>query len=59
MAKHKGYVECPRWAKFATALRKRAYDLCLDIKIHTDKGLLRETVFFELEGEQEKISQLI
>ena len=59
MAKHRGYVECPRWARFATAVRKGAYDLGLDVKILCEKGFLRETVFFELEGNQDRIDLFV
>jgi hypothetical protein len=59
MAKYRNYVECPRWARFGTAARKAAYDLGLDIEIHHEKGLFRKTVFFTLEGSQDKIELFV
>ena len=51
----KSYGEAPRWAGLSTFLRKVAWMLDLDIKINIEKGFIRETVFFEVEGTESKL----
>lgn len=57
--KYKGYIEGPRWAGIADGLKKAAYGLGLDISTETEKGFLRETVYYTIEGEENKVNRLI
>ena len=51
----KSYIEGPRWAGIQSALRKGAWDVGLDIEFTVEKGLLRETVFFEVMGDVDSV----
>jgi len=55
MAKYRDMIEAPRWAGGSRLVRDLAwgYDLKLDIQI--DKGWIRETVRFAVEGDDQKV----
>lgn len=55
-ARFKSWITGPRWDGLPTELKKAACDLGLDIKIDSDKGLMCETVFFEVTGESKKVA---
>ena len=55
--KIKSYIEAPRFAHIGIALRKAALGIGVDITIDTEKHLLRETVFFEVSGNEERINR--
>jgi hypothetical protein len=55
MAKGKSYIEGPRWARLQSFLKKLAFDHGLEITLDVEKGLIFETVFFEVEGDADKI----
>lgn len=44
------YAEVPRWAGFPTFIKNLAWKLGLDCTVEVDKGILRETVRFKVEG---------
>jgi len=50
----KSYIEAPRWAAFPEFLRNRCFVLGLDLEIDIDKGWIRETVRFKIEGKESK-----
>jgi hypothetical protein len=53
----RSFVEGPRWANFESALKNYAWVAGLDIKTNVEKGLFRETVRFEVSGEDKAIDQ--
>lgn len=56
MAAWESYVEGPRWAKVGNAIRKGVMDFGIDLDyMHVEKGLLRETTFFKISGEDERV----
>jgi hypothetical protein len=47
----KSYIEAPRWAAFPKFLKDECFMLNLKIvRLDIDKGWVRETVRFEIEG---------
>lgn len=55
----RSYVEGPRWVAFGTALKRLACDIGLEIRIEERKGILRETVFFELRGTDNQVQHFL
>jgi len=51
----RSYIEGPRWAGLSTFLRNEAYRLNLELTLDIEKGWIRETVRFEVNGPTEKI----
>lgn len=50
------YIECPRW----NDMEKFLFDMCSDLNIkldiiNVDKGFIRKTIYFSLEGEIDKL----
>lgn len=51
------YVEGPRWAKVSNAVRKGVMELGITLDyIHVEKGLLRETTFFKVSGDESGVT---
>lgn len=59
MAKYRDYCEAPRWARVPAFIKNTAFMLGLDVSMDIDAGLIRETVRFEVSGDQEKVSEFI
>jgi hypothetical protein len=55
MAKYRSWVEGLKFVDFPTALRKLAMEHNLDCDVVVEKGILRETTFFTVEGDLESI----
>lgn len=56
MKKWESYMSGPKWAGISQALFDIAQKCSLTFRItHQDKGWIRETVFFEVEGTDDKI----
>lgn len=51
----RSWIEAPKFANVPTFLKNLAWQLGLDIEIEVDKGWLRETVRFKVEGEEDKL----
>lgn len=51
----RSWIEAPRFANGPTFLKNLAWQLGLNIEIEVDKGWLRETVRFKVEGEEGKL----
>lgn len=47
----------PRWAKFSDFLKDLAWDLDLVIEIEIDKGIIRESGRYVVEGDEESIKK--
>lgn len=56
--KAKSWITAPKYMHIETALRKYAQEADIKIEIHTDKGLFRETTFWEAEGSESQLLQL-
>ncbi len=54
----KSYVSGPRWVGLGRFLREAAMHCDLEIQIEREHGLIRETLFFKVEGEQENIEKM-
>jgi hypothetical protein len=51
------WIECPRWAKLPSFLRKLALIHDVEImKLEKETGWIRETVFFRVEGSLEQMT---
>jgi len=48
-------VEAPKFAYVPTFLKNTAWQLGLKIEIEVDKGWLRETIRFKVEGDENKL----
>jgi hypothetical protein len=53
----RSWVEAPKFANVPTFLKNLAWQLGLNIEIEVDKGWLRETVRFKIEGEEAKVKK--
>ncbi len=51
------WVEAPKFANVPTFLKNLAWQLGVNIEIEVDKGWLRETVRFKVEGDEEKVKK--
>ena len=54
----KGFAQGPRWASFPTFLKNECFLLDLKCKIEVEKGFLKETVRWTVEGPEDKVDQL-
>jgi hypothetical protein len=57
MATHRNSIEAPKWASFGTAVRQIANQCNLDIQVNKESGVIRETIFYRVDGEQEAINK--
>lgn len=58
MAILKSYVECLRFAQFGNWLEEYCWTHHIEIlDLHSRKGLLRETVFYKLDADEDILSQ--
>lgn len=55
----RSWVEAPKFANVPTFLKNLAWQLGINIEIEVDKGWLRETVRFKVEGEEAKVKKFI
>ena len=55
----RSWVEAPKFANVPTFLKNLAWQLGIDIEIEVDKGWLRETVRFKVEGDEMKVKKFI
>ena len=55
----RSYIQGPRWAGIAPFLRRAAQATNCDIEINTEKGFIRETVFFKASGEEDDVERFI
>lgn len=53
--KIKSYAKSPRWAKFPSFLRELCFRLNLKLDIDVDKGFIRETTYFTVEGTENEL----
>jgi hypothetical protein len=56
MATFREIVEAPRWAGFQTLVKDLAWGYGLKLDLQADKGWIRETVRFSVEGEDSKVA---
>jgi hypothetical protein len=49
MAIVKSYIEAPKFAQFGNALRQFCFKRDYPLKLETEKGLFRETIYFEID----------
>jgi hypothetical protein len=59
MTTNKGWVSGPRWGQIKKGLKELAWEHNLDIKCDVEKGLLTETVFYKVSGEENNINKFI
>ena len=55
----RSWVEAPKFANVPTFLKNLAWQLGINIEIEVEKGWLRETVRFKVEGEETKVKKFI
>lgn len=56
MPVYRSYIQGPRWAGLPTFIKNAAFMNSLSVQIDIDKGFLRETVRFEIEGPIDRIN---
>lgn len=57
MATYRDMIEAPRWAGAQKLVRDLAWGYELKLEIQADKGWLRETVRFSVEGDDRKVDK--
>jgi hypothetical protein len=55
----RSFVDGPRWAKIESLIKNYAWAASLDIKTDVEKGWFRETVRFEVSGEDKVVDQYL
>jgi predicted cupin superfamily sugar epimerase len=55
----RSFVDGPRWAKLESLIKNHAWAARLDIKTDVEKGWFRETVRFEVSGEDKVVDQYL
>lgn len=56
--KYTSYISAPRWSNVKRGLYALAHEFCLDFNITDhDKGWIRETIYFEVEGEEKDVEE--
>lgn len=55
MSTYREIVTGPRWAGASTFIKDAAFGYGLKLTIDIDKGWLRETIRFEVEGEDSRV----
>ena len=55
MGKMKTYLTAPRWAKVPSYVKRLAFNLDLELNITVDVGILTETVYIRVSGDDENI----
>lgn len=58
MAIWRDHINGPRWANLPTAIKNACWELGLNVKIEIDKGWIRETVRFSIEGSKDELEAL-
>ncbi len=56
MATFRYIIEAPRWAGLQTLVRDLAWGYGLKLDLQADKGWIRETVRFMVEGDDRKVA---
>jgi hypothetical protein len=57
MSIYREIVTGPRWAGASTFIKDAAFGYGLKLTIEIDKGWLRETIRFEVEGDDSKVDK--
>jgi hypothetical protein len=55
----RSFIEGPRWAGTENYLRNACWVLGLEIKTEVSKGLIRETVRFEVKGDDNAVDRFV
>jgi len=57
VGQYKNWIESPKWASVPLFIKNLAFDLDLELQIEVDKGFIRETTHFKVNGEDKKIDK--
>jgi len=55
VGKIRSWVEAPKWANVSNFIKNLAWELGLECTVEVDKGWIRETVRYVVEGEEAKL----
>jgi len=58
MKTHRGIIEAPRWAKVEDFLKDICWSERLELITYASKGILRETIRFEIAGDQDNVDKV-